>query len=61
MMLLGLLALWHWEVAGSVLVIAGALAAWGGPSFRFLPFFGVTVLPAVLQLVCAWRRRAMQR
>ncbi len=58
LILLGLLALWRWEVAGSVLVVAAALVFFADKAGANFPlFFGVTALPAVLLLVCARRRR----
>lgn len=57
LMLAGLLALWRWELAGSLLVLAAAGAfffAVAGKSA--LLFFGVTALPALLSLWCWWHR-----
>ncbi len=59
--LLGMLALWKWEIAGSLLTAASALAFFGGLALRemlaghrngtFLIFLAVTLLPPVLTLV----------
>lgn len=62
LMLLGLLALWRWEVAGSVLAIACALAFFlkaGGTNF--LLFFGATSVPALLVLASHWRTHRAQQ
>lgn len=57
LLLLGLLALWRWEVTGSLLVLAAALAFFADTAgTRFPLFFGVTALPAVLLLLRALRR-----
>jgi len=59
LMLLGLLALWRWEVAGSLLVILTSLAFFACAAGANFPLcFGVTALPAAPLLLCAWRRRA---
>ena len=59
--LLGMLALWKWEVGGSLLALAAALTFFGGLSIKemlaghrygtFLVFLAVTILPPVLTLV----------
>ena len=59
--LLGLLALWKWEVAGSLLALAAALAFFGGLIIMgmlaghrvgmLVLFLAVTMLPPVLTLV----------
>jgi hypothetical protein len=59
--LLGMLALWKWEVAGSLLAIAGALTFFGGLALRemlaghryvtLLIFLAVTLLAPVLTLL----------
>jgi hypothetical protein len=59
--LLGMLALWKWEVAGSLLALASALTFFGGLTIKemlaghrfgtFLVFLAVTILPPVLTLV----------
>ena len=64
--LLGLLALWKWEVAGSLLAVAGALAFFGGLAIMeklaghgystFLVFLAVTILPPLLILICHFAR-----
>jgi hypothetical protein len=62
LLLLGLLALWRWEVAGGVLVIAASLVFFADKAGANFPlFFGVTALPAALLLFCAWRRHAGSR
>jgi hypothetical protein len=60
LMLAGLLALWRWELAGSVLVLAAAGAFFFAVAGRMaLPFFAATALPALLALWC-WRQRRAQ-
>ena len=55
-MLAGLVLAWKWELIGSILVIASALAFFsqtaGG---SFLLFSSITSLPAILWLYCHWR------
>ena len=52
-LLAGLLLSLKWEVLGSSLVIACAFVFFSqAAGERFLPFFGVTIFPAILFLVC---------
>jgi hypothetical protein len=54
LMLVGLVALWRWELAGSLLVIASAFAFFVDKAGANFPlFFGVTALSGLLVL-CAW-------
>lgn len=58
LLLVGLVMLWRWEVAGGLLVIVSAFVFFvdkAGASFPL--FFGVTCVPAVLVMLCAWRQR----
>jgi hypothetical protein len=60
--LVGLVALWRWQVAGSVLTIIGSVAFFGGLAISqaisgrqylsLLEFLAVTIIPAVLSLAC---------
>lgn len=62
--LLGMLALWKWELAGSLLALGAALAFFGGLIIKewlaghhfgtFLLFLAVTSIPPVLTLVCRY-------
>jgi hypothetical protein len=64
--LLGMLALWKWEVAGSLLAMTGALAFFGGLALRemlaghrystLLIFLAFTLLPPVLTLLSHFAR-----
>ena len=64
--LIGLLALWRWELAGSLLTMLGALAFFGGLGVMekmrghsygtFLLFLAVTIVPALLTLCCWFAR-----
>jgi hypothetical protein len=50
-MLIGFLFAWKWELAGSALIVIGALAFFSQTANGKFPlFFGVTVIPAVLYL-----------
>lgn len=59
--LVGMAALWKWEVAGSLLAIAAALAFFGNlavrellaghPYARLLVFLGITILPPLMILI----------
>ena len=59
--LVGLVALWKWEIAGSSLAIAAAIAFFGSMAikaildghryFSLLVFLGITILPPLLILV----------
>ncbi len=61
LMLVGLIALWRWEVAGSLMVIAAAFAFFVDKAGANFPlFFGVTVIPAVLLLVGHWLARRVR-
>jgi hypothetical protein len=65
-MLIGLLMLVRWELAGSIVTILGALAFFGGlivmtglagnKHLPLLAFFAVTIIPALLSLGC-WLAR----
>lgn len=61
-LLIGLVALWRWPVAGSLLTIAGSLAFFGGLALHAnggrslltaLAFLAVTITPALLTLAGA--------
>jgi hypothetical protein len=55
LMLVGLVALWRWELAGSLMVIAAAFAFFVDKAGANFPlFFGVTVIPALLVLGAWW-------
>ncbi len=64
--LVGLAALWRWELAGGLLTILAATAFFSGLALReaaaghryatFLVFLAVTIIPAVLSLVCCFAR-----
>jgi hypothetical protein len=56
LMLVGLVALWRWEVVGSGLLLLAAFGFFvvvGGP--KFAVFFGVTAIPALLVLASRWQ------
>jgi hypothetical protein len=63
---IGLVALWRWQVSGSILTILGSLSYFGGLAFSeatkgkqylsCLAFLGVTIIPALLTLAC-WLAR----
>lgn len=58
-LLVGLAIAWRWELAGSVLIILGALAFFSQAAGRNFPlFFGVTIIPAILYAFC-WRKSRM--
>ncbi|MDX2029293.1 MAG: hypothetical protein SF339_01390 [Blastocatellia bacterium] len=58
LLLVGLLLALKWEVAGSVLIILSALVFFSqAAGERFLLMYTVTIVPAVLFLVCWWRTR----
>lgn len=69
--LVGMLALWRWEVAGSLVAIAGAVAFFGhlaimeklaGHGFStFLIFLAITIIPPVLALSCHLVRARITR
>jgi hypothetical protein len=60
--LIGLVALWRWHVADSILTILGSVGFFGSlaisegtaekPNFLFLKFLAVTIIPALLTLAC---------
>ena len=64
--LVGLAALWRWQVTGSILTILGTLSYFGGLAIseatkgrRYLScleFLAVTIIPALLTLAC-WLAR----
>jgi hypothetical protein len=64
--LVGLVALWRWQVTGSILTILGSLSYFGGlavseatkgkPYLSCLEFLAVTIVPALLTLAC-WLAR----
>ena len=70
--LLGMLALWRWEIAGSLLAVASTLAFFGNIAIgemragrrysTFIVFIAVTVIPPLLALIChlalAWKASA---
>jgi hypothetical protein len=52
MMLLGFVIGWRWELAGGILILAGALPFFAfAAGERFLVFAAVTALPAALWIV----------
>ncbi len=58
LMLVSLLVVLRWPVAGTLLLVASALAFFAGRTgSRFPLFFGVTCLPALILLFCWWRLR----
>jgi hypothetical protein len=60
--LVGLIALWRWPIAGGLMTIVaslvffGGLAIWAGIAghryLSFVAFFAVTIIPALLSLGC---------
>jgi hypothetical protein len=64
--LVGLVALWRWQLAGSILTIVGSLCFFGGLAISqaiagrrylmFLEFLAVTIVPALLTLACWFAR-----
>jgi hypothetical protein len=64
--LVGLVALWRWQLTGSILTILGTLSYFGGlavseatkgkPYLSCLAFLAVTTIPALLTLAC-WSAR----
>ncbi len=64
--LIGLLALWRWQLTGSVLTILGSLAFFGGLAISqaiagkhyltMMGFLAVTLIPALLTLACWFAR-----
>src|SRR5262249_3094820 len=64
--LVGLVALWRWQVTGSILTILGTLSYFGSlaiseatkgkPYLSCLEFLAVTTIPALLTLTC-WLAR----
>ena len=57
-LLLSFLAVLRWEVIGSWFIIGSALVFFAQTASRnFLPFFGISILPAVLFLLCYWQER----
>jgi hypothetical protein len=64
--LVGLVALWRWQVTGSILTILGTLSYFGGlaiseatkgkPYVSCLEFLAVTSIPALLTLTCCLAR-----
>ena len=57
-MLVGFLVAWKWELAGSAVIVIGALAFFSQTAGRSFPlFFGITVLPAVLYFYYWWGTR----
>jgi hypothetical protein len=64
--LVGLVALWRWQLTGSILAILGTLSYFGGlaiseatkgkPYLPCLAFLVVTIIPALLTLAC-WLAR----
>jgi hypothetical protein len=64
--LVGLVALWRWPLAGSILTILGTFSYFGGlaiseatkgkPYLSCLEFLTVTIIPALLTLAC-WSAR----
>jgi hypothetical protein len=58
-LLAGLALAWKWELAGSILILASALAFFAPVAGRKFPlFFAATALPAALFLYCWWRTRS---
>jgi hypothetical protein len=65
--LVGLVALWRWQLTGSILTILGTLSYFGGLAISeatkgkqylsCLEFLAVTIIPALLTLAC-WLARA---
>lgn len=68
--LVGLVCLWRWQVAGSLLTIFGSLCFFGGLAILEAPrgrgllmmsaFFTVTIIPALLTLACRFARTRFQ-
>ena len=64
--LVGLVTIWRWQVIGSILTIVGSLAFFGGLAISeaiagktyvtLVEFLAVTILPALLTLVCWFAR-----
>jgi hypothetical protein len=64
--LVGLVALWRWQVTGSILTVLGSLGFFGSlaisegtagkPNLLFLKFLAVTIIPALLTLACWFAR-----
>jgi hypothetical protein len=69
--LVGMLALWRWEVAGSLLAVAGSVVFFGGLAIReklaghgystFLVFLAITIVPPLLTLTCHFARARTTR
>ena len=57
-MLAGFLVAWKRELAGSVMIVIGALAFFSQAAGRNFPlFFGISVIPAVLYFYYWWETR----
>ena len=64
--LIGLVAIWRWQLTGSIFTILGSLAFFGGLAISqaiagrspllFLAFLAVTIMPALLTLACWFAR-----
>lgn len=60
LMLVGLLVSLRWPLPGLTIVAASALAFFGPlAGSRFPLFFGLTILPPLLLLLCGWRLRRL--
>lgn len=58
LMLVGLVLLWRWEMAGGLLVIVSAFVFFVDKAGSNFPlFFGVTSLPGLIAIGCAWLQR----
>jgi hypothetical protein len=58
LLLIGLMLTLRWELVGSLVVLAAGGAFFFAIAGRSAPlFFGITALPALLSLWCAWHRR----
>ncbi len=59
-MLAGFIVALKWEFSGSMLIIIGAFALFVDKAgSRFLSYFTVTIIPAIMYLFCWWKTRKL--